>query len=94
MTTILDIDGPLTPTHLEAMASRLREAMRRDRAHEAWPLWEDVSANPTLQFKQVPPRGRNRRGHGTESKLGTKETYPSLGAPTERSRRCNSRQQS
>lgn len=43
-------DVPLTPEQFAALAPMMHEAMRRDRAHEAWPLWKDVE--PYLRAKR------------------------------------------
>jgi integrase/recombinase XerC len=45
----IEIGDRLTPEQIAQLAPMMREAMRRDRAHEAWPLWEDVG--PYLRAK-------------------------------------------
>lgn len=46
--------GPLTPEQIGTIEGRLRE-VRRDRAHEAWTLWEDVGAYLRAKHRSSTP---------------------------------------
>lgn len=46
---VVDLDRGLTPSQLQQLAPMMREAMRRDRAHETCRLWDDVA--PYLRAK-------------------------------------------
>jgi integrase/recombinase XerC len=47
--TLIEIGDRLTSEQIALLMPKMREAMRRDRAHEAWPLWQDVG--PYLRAK-------------------------------------------
>ena len=48
-TLVLDLANGLTADQLRQLAPMMRDAMRRDRAHETFPLWDDVG--PYLRAK-------------------------------------------